>query len=60
MRLGKLSHIRVRFRRIKGGVTSPESTMDFTDWYDFADWLKQENEQRRAIVVDGWNYIDKL
>lgn len=28
----------------------------FTDWYDFADWLKQENENKRMVCIIAWQY----
>ena len=29
----------------------------FTDWYDFADWMKQQNLKLGPVVVIAWEYI---
>lgn len=29
----------------------------FTDWYDFADWLKQQNEAGQVISIKRWEYV---
>jgi len=28
----------------------------FTDWYDFADWLKQAT-LRGPVLITSWNYV---
>lgn len=35
-------------------------TQHFSDWYDFADWLKQENLKDNDITIRSWRYKDKL
>lgn len=32
------------------------NSVTFTDWYDFADYLKEQQEQRRIVIVRGWEY----
>ena len=29
----------------------------FTDWYDFADWVKQKNLDGIEITIVEWGYI---
>lgn len=29
----------------------------FTDWFDFADFMKQENEQGHWVEIHEWHYI---
>jgi len=29
----------------------------FTDWYDFADWLKQANLKYGAVLITEWRYL---
>lgn len=29
----------------------------FTDWYDFADYMKQENLKGKPVIVIEWEYI---
>lgn len=31
-------------------------TQTFIDWYDVADWLKQENLKGHQITIIGWHY----
>jgi hypothetical protein len=49
------SHIHIKYQRVRAGVKNILSK-EFTDWYDFADWLKQENERGYAIIIFEWNY----
>lgn len=35
------------------------ATQTFFDWYDFADFLKQEQEAGRVVCVKGWRYVGK-
>lgn len=28
----------------------------FTDWYDFADWVKQLNKDGRPVCIFEWRY----
>lgn len=30
----------------------------FDDWYEFADYIKQENLQGRAVTVTHWEYVE--
>ena len=30
----------------------------FDDWYDFADYVKQENLAGRVVVVAHWEYVN--
>lgn len=30
---------------------------DFTDWWDFADWVKQQNEEGSPVVILKWEYV---
>lgn len=29
----------------------------FTDWFGFADWLKQMNEAGKAVLITEWKYV---
>lgn len=31
--------------------------MAFTDWFDFADWLKQKNEAGESVTIHHWEYV---
>lgn len=31
----------------------------FTDWYDFADWLKERQINHKATIILGWEYIER-
>lgn len=37
-----------------GGTKIPKM---FTDWYDFADYLKQEELAGREVVFKKWEYV---
>jgi len=39
------------------GPCIPWSFKLFTDWYDFADWMKQQNLQAGPVVVIAWEYV---
>ncbi len=30
----------------------------FTDWYDFADWLKQATLTGRPVTITEWQYVE--
>lgn len=29
----------------------------FTDWYDLADYIKQENLAGRTVTINKWEYV---
>lgn len=29
----------------------------FNDWYDFADWLKQELLKGHPVLITNWEYV---
>ena len=29
----------------------------FDDWYDLADYIKQENEANRSVTITKWEYL---
>lgn len=31
----------------------------FSDWYDFADFLKEEEQQEREVTIVRWLYSDR-
>lgn len=46
-------------RNIKLNVTINWNRFDtiLSDWFDVADWLKQENEAGRAVIIHNWEYV---
>lgn len=38
-------------------IACQSSTKRFTDWFDFADWLKQENEHNHTVCITSWTYV---
>lgn len=38
-------------------VTSQQT---FTDWFDFADYLKQQTLAGKVVTVKGWEYIQPV
>ena len=34
-------------------------TRAFEDWFEFADWLKQETLANREVIIVGWNYVPR-
>ncbi len=48
----RLSNIIVQLK-IKPGVINERI---FSDWYDFADWLKEEQQHQREATIVGWRY----
>lgn len=53
-----LRNIRIHLRPGSNGLNGV-ATRTFIDWYDFADWLKQEQEASREVTIVGWNYEDR-
>jgi hypothetical protein len=49
----KLRNISVRFRIGSSG----EVAITFTDWWDFADWLKEAERLKQEYTIVGWNYV---
>lgn len=43
---------------IDDGEVNLEVTCDreFNDWFDFADWIKQENLKGHGVVIFEWRY----
>lgn len=40
------------------GFTMKYGTQQFTDWWDFADFLKQNELKGVATTIKGWRYVD--
>ena len=40
-------------------VVIPWEEKIFPDWYDFADWLKQENLNGGPVVIIAWEYVPR-
>ena len=52
------ANIEVRFQlRAEGCGDGQKSVKTFTDWYAFADWLKQEEENQRVVLIYSWKYV---
>lgn len=51
----KIRNIQLCYRSLKNGRSTYKY---FSDWYDFADWIKQENLYNREITVVSWQYVD--
>jgi len=34
-----------------------QNKLIFSDWYSFADWVKQENLYGRSVTITHWEYI---
>lgn len=41
-----------------GAFALTQNMLIFTDWYDFADYVKQENLRGRTVTICKWEYID--
>lgn len=35
------------------------STREFYDWFDCADWIKQETLAGKVVTIVAWNYEEK-
>lgn len=33
-----------------------EQVRTFNDWFDFADWVKQENLKESGVLIYEWHY----
>ena len=46
----------------KGGHKSPGQTSEIrlTDWYSFADWLKENEVNGRDVVIHSWVYTHAI
>lgn len=44
-------------RRILVYTTASQIPHCFSDWFDFADWLKQQNEAGQIIGIKRWEYV---
>lgn len=51
-------NIKVTYK-INGTPMFP-TTQWFVDWWDFADWLKQEVRAKREVIISNWVYEDRL
>lgn len=52
----KVRNIEVSYKDEPEGVFC---TRLFSDWYDFADFLKEEEQHSREITIRRWNYTDR-
>lgn len=61
MSMKKSTRILVQFTTITRTVDNKEipSLLPkvFTDWYDLADYIKQENEAERDVTIKRWEYV---
>lgn len=44
-------------RRILLWTTRSKIPRCFDDWFDVADWIKQENLDGRTVTIVRWEYI---
>lgn len=54
----KVRNIAVTFNR--GERKRITITQEFSDWYDFADFLKQENLAGHDITISDWKYVNGI
>lgn len=42
----------------RGAFALTQNALIFEDWYDFADYVKQENLSGRSVTIYHWEYVD--
>jgi hypothetical protein len=52
------SSLRMLIRRVINEVEI-EQAMEFDDWFDFADYTKEENIHGKAVTITSWTYIPR-
>jgi len=40
-----------------GAFALTQNILIFNDWFDFADYVKQENLHGRNVIIVNWEYI---
>jgi hypothetical protein len=54
--------IKIEFtlRDMSSKVEGTRSTVTCLDWYSVADWMKNEEEHNRDVIIHSWTYVHAL
>lgn len=42
-----------------GAFALTQTKLIFDDWFDFADYVKQENLRGKSVTITHWEYLTK-